>query len=84
MGDALLIETTAQCRLADEYDAAQNRGEVQKPGGDRKSINVPIENNDIQTVEDIGLTRKQVHEARAVRDAEKKIPASSRRPSKTS
>jgi hypothetical protein len=28
MGDALLIENTAQCRLADEYDAAQERGEV--------------------------------------------------------
>ena len=74
MGDALLIEKTAQCRLADEYDAAQERGDVQKPGGDRKSINVPNENNDVPTVEDVGLTRKQVHEARAVRDAEKEHP----------
>ncbi|MFZ2082167.1 MAG: AAA family ATPase [Xanthobacteraceae bacterium] len=45
-------------------DAAQERGEVQKPGGDRKSINVLKQNND-PTVTDIGLTRKQVHEASA-------------------
>jgi hypothetical protein len=74
MGDALLIEKTAQCGLADEYDAAQERGDVQKPGGDRQSINVPDENNDVPTVKDVGLTRKQVYEARAVRDAEKKHP----------
>ena len=30
--DALEIEAQAQCRLADEYDAAQQRGEVAKPG----------------------------------------------------
>ena len=47
---------------------------MQKRGGDRKSINVPVENNDSPTVQDIGLTRKQVHEARAVRDAEKENP----------
>src|SRR5262245_12197403 len=71
--DALVIETQAQCRLADEYDAAQSRGEVQKAGGDRKTI-IPNKNNDQATVTDIGLTSKQVHEARAVRDAEKKNP----------
>jgi hypothetical protein len=37
MADALVIESRAQCRLADEYDAAVERGEVQKWGGDRKS-----------------------------------------------
>lgn len=30
--DALSIEARAQIRLADEYDAAQDRGEVQKRG----------------------------------------------------
>jgi hypothetical protein len=54
-----------QCRIANEYDAAQKRGEVQTAGGDRKSINVPNKNNG-QTVADIGLTRKLVHEARFV------------------
>ena len=35
MADALMIEARAQCRLADEYDAAQERGDVQKAGGKR-------------------------------------------------
>ena len=33
MADALEIEAQAQCRIADEYDAAQQRGDVAKPGG---------------------------------------------------
>lgn len=74
MGDALKIEAAALCRIADEYDAAQARGEVQTPGGDRKSINVLDRNNDPPTVTDIGLTRKLVHEARDIRDAEKAEP----------
>ncbi len=59
-------------RLADEYDAAQERGEVQRPGGDRVS-NVP-ERNNAPTVADLGLTRKQIHEARQIRDAEEVEP----------
>jgi hypothetical protein len=43
---------------------------VQKAGGDRRSINVPKKNND-PTITDIGLTRKIIHAARIVRDAEK-------------
>jgi hypothetical protein len=70
--DALTIEALAQCRLADEYDAAQERGEAAKPGGDRTSI-IPSENNAAK-VADIGLTSKIVHEARKVRDAERKSP----------
>jgi hypothetical protein len=74
MADALTIEARAQIRLADEYDAAQKRGEVQTVGGDRKSkINIPIENND-PTVADIGITSKQIHFARKVRDAEQREP----------
>lgn len=72
--DALLIESRAKLRLADEYDAAQERGEVQRPGGDRKTINVPDRNNDPAKVEDLGLTRKQIHDARQIRDAEKAAP----------
>ena len=73
MADALIIEARADCRLADEYDAAQERGEVQKAGGNRKPINITNSNND-PTVRDIGLTSKKVHEARIVRDAEKAEP----------
>src|SRR5262245_3586323 len=73
--DALIIETRAQCRLADEYDAAQERGEVatQKHGGANIKHGVPKQNT-VATVEDIGLTRKQVHDARIVRNAEKAKP----------
>jgi hypothetical protein len=62
----------AERRLADEYDAAQDRGEVQKPGGDRFSI-VPDRNN-APTVTYLGLSRKDIHEARLVRDAERVDP----------
>jgi hypothetical protein len=57
----------AKARLADEYDAAQQRGEVRRHGNYRKS-DVPNENI-TPTVTDIGPARKQVHEARNVRDA---------------
>jgi hypothetical protein len=63
MADAVEIETQASCRLADEYDAAQARGEVGKEGGSGSNqyATVPKENI-CSTVIDIGLTRKQVHE----------------------
>jgi hypothetical protein len=70
--DALLIEATAKRRLADEYDAAQERGEVQSAGGDRVS-NIPKRNN-AATVGEIGLSSKGVHEARLIRDAENADP----------
>lgn len=60
--DALEIESMAKRRLADEYDAAQGRGEVATAGGDKSKI--PNEN--FATVADIGLTHKEIHEARAV------------------
>jgi hypothetical protein len=72
MADSLEIEARAQCKLADEYDAAQNRGEV-VGAHDGAKKRVPNENA-IATVTDIGLTRKQVHEARRIRDAEKREP----------
>lgn len=84
MADALVIEARAQCRLADEYDAAQDRGDVAGHGapkggrGNQHSANVPKQNI-TPTVTDIGLTRKQVHEARKVRDAEKRSPGVIRR-----
>ncbi|MGO7570314.1 hypothetical protein ACC738_22570 [Rhizobium ruizarguesonis] len=47
-------------RLADEYDAAQERGEVAKDG---RSKTVP-DGNGIPSAADVGLSRKDVHEAR--------------------
>lgn len=75
--NALEIEAAAKRRLADEYDAAQERGDVQKPGGDRMS-NVPDGNN-APTVDEIGLTRKEIHDARLIRDAEQDDPGIVRR-----
>jgi hypothetical protein len=74
MGDALIIQATAQCRLADEYDAAQERGEIAKQGQQDRARDNVRNGNIIQTTAEIGLTRKQVHEARTIRDAEKMQP----------
>ena len=69
---ALAIRARAEMRLAEEYDAAQDRGEVQRVGGDRKTI-VAKENND-PTAADLGLRRDEIHEARKFRDAEIENP----------
>ena len=72
--DALMIEARAQCRLADEYDAAQDRGELPKRGGDRKSkIKLPNEKFD-RPITAIGLTDKEINAARQLRDAEERKP----------
>jgi hypothetical protein len=70
--DALEIEASAKRRLADEYDAAQERGEVAGQGKPSKAKGLP-------TTNEIGLTYKEIHEARAVRDAEKRSPGIVRR-----
>ncbi|SED77365.1 hypothetical protein SAMN05519104_4328 [Rhizobiales bacterium GAS188] len=76
--DALEIETKAKQRLAEEYDAAQDRGEV-APEGRPKTI---LDENSFfkPTAADIapGLT-KLVHEGRLARAAEKACPGIVRR-----
>jgi hypothetical protein len=74
--DALEIEAGAKRRLADEYDAAQDRGEVQVRGGQGKR-DLPGEN--IPSIGDLGLTSKDIHEARTLRDAEKAEPGITKR-----
>ena len=74
--DALDIEAQAKRRLADEYDAAQERGEISVRG--QHGSHVP-DGNMRGTVEDIGLTRKAIHEARQIRDAEAADPGVVRR-----
>lgn len=66
--DALLIESRAKARLADEYDAAQERGEVAGHGGGR-NFNVGVRNVET-TAAELGLRRDEIHEARQIRDAE--------------
>jgi len=70
--DALEIEAAAKRRLADEYDAAQDRGEVRRAG----NSSTPEE---LASVTDIGLTHKDIHEARMIRDAEVAEPGIARR-----
>lgn len=74
--DALEIEAGAKRRLADEYDAAQERGEVARLGDNLPKIS---NGNSKATLADIGLSPKQIHEARIIRDAEVEEPGIVRR-----
>jgi hypothetical protein len=60
-------------RLADEYDAAQARGEAARHSSGNPQI-VPNKNDLPKTAADLGLDRKIILEARRVRDAEKAKP----------
>jgi len=71
--DALLIEARAKMRLADEYDEAQERGEV-ATGREGKGLGVARDNAQIATAADLGLRRDEIHEARKLRDAERDDP----------
>ena len=71
--DALDIESAAKRRLADEYDAAQEAGQIRTNGGSGYSV---LEK---PTVADIGLTGKDIHEARQIRNAERADPGIIRR-----
>lgn len=69
--DALMIESRAKVRLAEEYDAAQERGEVATVGKrsqPERLVEAP------PSAAEIGLSRKDIHEARQIRDAEKADP----------
>ncbi len=72
--DAAEIEFLCKRRLADEYDAAQERGEA-STGGRPKTV--PEQNG--FTADAAGLSRKDIHEARQIRDAEKAEPGIVRR-----
>jgi hypothetical protein len=75
--DAVEIEAQAKRRLASEYDAAQERGEVQTDG---RPKTVPDENGFLPaTAADVGLSRKDIHDARLLRDAEEAEPGIVRR-----
>jgi len=69
--DALLIESQAKRRLADEYDAAQERGEVAGPRDGKLGRS---EGERLPTADDIGFTRRAIMEARQIRDAEARDP----------
>ena len=71
--NALAIRARAEMRLAEEYDAAQERGEVAS-GSVRTDI--VGDDNDVRpaTAADLGLRRDEIHEARKLRDAERDDP----------
>jgi hypothetical protein len=70
--DALDINAQAKRRLADEYNAAQARGEVQKRG-DSRSLKRKL----LPSASDLGLTTEA--EYRQIRDAERRDPGIVRR-----
>lgn len=72
--DALEIEVGAKRRIADEYDAAQERGEVKSVGNPNYS-----QAEKLPSASEIGLTPKEIHEARTIRDAEEADPGIVRR-----
>lgn len=67
--DAAEIEFMAKRKLADEFDAAQARGEIAGHGGKRGNQHGKVEDDNVATTADLGLTRPQIHEARQIRDA---------------
>jgi hypothetical protein len=71
------IEAGAKRRLADEYDAAQERGEVAKLGTNQSGVTE--QNTRPATAEELGIDRKDIHEARIIRDAEVADPGVVRR-----
>jgi hypothetical protein len=78
--DALEIEAAAKRRLADEYDAAQARGDVATRQRNPGSVgHVGDHNMPPATAADLGLRRDQIHEARQLRDAEAAEPGIVRR-----
>lgn len=71
--DALEIEAGAKRRLADEYDAAQERGEVATVG--KRSQRERLTEAP-PSAADIGLSRKDIHEARIIATGKSPSPAS--------
>jgi hypothetical protein len=68
----VIIEGEAQARLADEYDLAQEKGEVATAGQPKKSIIRGLDNT-LSPV-DLGISPQRMHEARKVRDVLRKDP----------
>jgi len=74
--DANEIIAQAQRRLADEYDAAQERGEIGRQG--QRSDLLPDEKKVASPLE-AGISYKEIHQARQLRDAEVADPGITRR-----
>jgi ParB family chromosome partitioning protein len=66
--DCLRIITSAEMRMADEVDRAQEAGEIEQHGGDRK-IKIQSSDLDLPTLSDLGIDVRRLHEWREIRDA---------------
>jgi hypothetical protein len=66
---ALSIRARAEMRLAEEYDEAQDRGEVAGNGGNRGNQYASVDNGNAATAADLGLRRDEIYEARQLRNA---------------
>lgn len=75
--DALEIEAAAKRRMADEYDTAQAHGDVGRQGA--RTDLVRKANDVVATAAGLGLNRREIHEARLLRDAEAAEPGLIRR-----
>lgn len=78
-GDALLIEAQARMRIADEWDNAEANGQISRGGRPAKNQEQgegekPVSVGNGFTAADTGLSRKQISEARQLRNAERKSP----------
>lgn len=67
--DALEIESYATIRLADEVDAAQSAGQISHGGRPET-----VRSTDRFSLDDIGIDKRRLHDARKVRDAERAEP----------
>lgn len=67
--DALEIEAQAARKLADEYDGAQERGEIKRAGNPNYSKTEELPGN-----QEISIPTKEIFEARRIRDAEETNP----------
>lgn len=71
--DALEIEAMAKRRFADEYEAAQARGEIVGPAN-RGGKKLDKSSDAVLRIADIGVTPHEINQARFVRDAESREP----------
>ena len=74
--DALAIEAQAKRRLADEYDQARINGTASAQG---QRTDLLPEEKKVATAAELGLTHKEIHDARLLRDAEDADPGIVRR-----
>lgn len=69
-GAALELEAQAKKRIAEEYDAAQERGEAAKQG----RPTTKQKRSETPTLKELNLSKHEVAEAREIRDAEEAQP----------